>query len=91
MLCIGPHIAAATLREKQMTITSPAEPLAVRPRDAAKLLSISERTLWAMTKRGDLPAIRVGTGRRRAVLYSVAQLREWLSHRATGGAGNDRA
>jgi len=35
--------------------------LAVPPREAARLLSISERTLWSLTApRGPIPALRLG-------------------------------
>jgi hypothetical protein len=60
-----------------------AEPLALRARDAAKLLSISPRTLWALTApRGPIPCIRVGHGTRQLVLYPLDGLRAWLANRA---------
>ncbi len=53
-------------------------PLALRPRQAATMLSISERTLWALTApRGPIPCTRVG-GRGGIVLYRVADLDDWL-------------
>ena len=57
------------------------EPLALRPREAAKALGISERTLWAMTARGEVPHFRIG----RSVLYSVDSLREWLRAQQLAG------
>jgi excisionase family DNA binding protein len=42
--------------------------------DAAAALSISERTLWQLTKDGTIPAVRLG----RSVRYDVAALRAWL-------------
>lgn len=62
------------------------EPLAYRPREAAKVLGISERTLWQLTHDGKIPCVRLGTGKRRAVLYPVAELQTWLSK----AAGCDR-
>jgi len=54
-------------------------PLALRPREAARMLSISERTLWSMTApRGPIPCARIGTGKRQTVLYSVPALETWL-------------
>jgi hypothetical protein len=51
-------------------------PLALSPREAAKSLSISERTLWASTQpRGPIPSIKLGN----RVLYPVAGLQEWLT------------
>jgi excisionase family DNA binding protein len=54
------------------------EPLAHRPRDAAKLLGISERTLWQWTKDGSVPHIK----RSRIVLYPHADLKAWLTRAA---------
>jgi hypothetical protein len=55
-------------------------PLLVSARRAAKLLSVSERTLWGMTwPRGDLPAIRLpGRGRARSIRYAVGDLEKWI-------------
>ena len=56
-------------------------PLLVDAREAARLLSISARTLWALQKSGDLPAIRIG----RSVRYSTDTLRAWVAKRQEGG------
>ena len=56
--------------------------LALRPREAAKAIGISERTLWTMTQRGDIPHVRLD----RAILYPVDGLRSWLSQRSEGRA-----
>ena len=60
--------------------------LAVPPREAARLMSISERTLWSLTSpRGPIPAVRLG----RSVRYDVAALRRWLdSHEGCAVSGN---
>jgi excisionase family DNA binding protein len=50
--------------------------LALRPREAAKALGVSERTLWSWTGDGLIPCVRIGTGR--TVLYPVEMLRRWL-------------
>jgi excisionase family DNA binding protein len=57
------------------------EPLALRAKDAARLLGISTRTLWNLTKEGEIPHLRL----RRAVTYPVAELRAWVKRRAKGG------
>ena len=57
--------------------------LALRPRDTCKALGISPRTLWGLTSpRGPIPVVRVGHGKRRSVLYPVAELKAWLSKQA---------
>jgi excisionase family DNA binding protein len=53
---------------------APAERLLLTPRDAAALLSISERTLWGLTDSGAVRAVRIG----RAVRYAVEDLREYV-------------
>jgi len=58
---------------------TPLPTLALRPREAARALGISARTLWTWTKSGLVPCVRVGRGRRQVVLYPVAQLRAWLA------------
>ena len=58
-------------------------PLALRPRDAAKALGVSPRTLWSLSApRGPLPCLRIGPGKRQTVLYPVAELQAWLSNSA---------
>ena len=52
--------------------------LAMRPREAAASLSISERTLWTLTKRGEIPHVRIG----RSILYSMDALRTWLDEKS---------
>ena len=44
------------MNENTMTATTDASDfkLLLTPRDAAKALSISERTLWSLTQRGDV-------------------------------------
>lgn len=67
--------------------TQPIEALALRPRDAAKALSISPRLLWQLTQDGHIPCVRVGSGKRRAVLYPTAELQAWLSRQAEATNG----
>ncbi len=70
--------------------TQSVESLALRPRDAAKALGISARTLWGLTApRGPIPCLRVGHGKRQSVLYPVADLQTWLSRQAEAVKGSD--
>jgi hypothetical protein len=58
-------------------VRQPIETLLVGARDAAKMLSISERSLWALSApRGSLPCIRVPGSR--LVRYSPADLESWI-------------
>ena len=56
------------------------EKLSVRPHEAAKILSISERTLFTWTKKEGLPSIKVG----RIILYSIPEIARWLELRKKG-------
>ena len=53
--------------------------LLLRPRDAAKTLAISERTLWELTKKGEIPAVHIG----RSVRYAPNDLQSWIETRKT--------
>jgi len=50
-------------------------PLALRPKEAAEALGISERLLLDWTHEHGLPCVRLG----RVVLYPVDLIREWLN------------
>jgi hypothetical protein len=52
--------------------------LALRPRDAARALSVSQRTLWDWTKSGIVPFVRVG----HVTMYPIRDLERWLSEKA---------
>ena len=72
-----------------MATESNDSPLAMRPRDAAKALGISPRLLWQLTHDGHIPCMRIGTGKRRTVLYPTAQLLAWLSQQVAAAKGGD--
>jgi len=59
--------------------------LALRPRDAARMLSISERKLWQLAQRGEILSLTIGKCRR----YRTSDLRAFLAAQcanADGGA-----
>lgn len=53
--------------------------LLVCSRDAARLLSISERTLWSLVNRGEIMCIRIGTCKR----YSLSALEAFIASRSS--------
>ena len=57
------------------------KPLLLSPRDTAQLLAISERTLWAMTDRGDLPHLKLN----RLVRYDRADIERFIQTRKQNG------
>ena len=73
-----------------MTPTNVSAPLALRPREAAKALGISPRLLWQLTKDGHIPCVRVGSGKRRTVLYPLADLQAWLTGHAGTAKGGEQ-
>ena len=67
----------------QDTSVPPFRKLALRPAEAAQMLSISERALWDLTCYGRIPCLKIG----RSTLYPVDALQRWLNlaarHQAT--------
>lgn len=57
-------------------VAPPPDALLLTPREAARLLSISTRTLWSMSDRGEIPVVRIG----RSVRYYRAALVEWIAN-----------
>jgi excisionase family DNA binding protein len=47
---------------------------------SSRALSISERTLFTLTQRGEIPAVRIG----RAVRYEAADLQAYIVRRKDG-------
>ena len=83
---MGMRAALCGLRQRSLEMTpKPIFPLALRPREAAKSLSISLRHLYQLTADHQIPCIRVGNGKRKTVLYSLADLQRWLSMPFIGG------
>ena len=76
--CIAPPPKPALL---QTECDEQTPRLALRPKEAALALGISERLLWSKTNAGDIPHCRVG----RTILYPIDLLREWLAQQAIGG------
>ena len=52
--------------------------LALSPREAAKALSVCEKTLYTMTKKYNIPVIRLG----RAVRYPLDELKKWIERQS---------
>ena len=50
------------------------EPLLWSAPESAKALAISAKTLWRMTKDGQIPSVRIG----RAVRYSPKDIAAWV-------------
>jgi excisionase family DNA binding protein len=57
--------------------TSAEMTLLLKPREAAKALSICNRLLWEVTNRGEIPHVRIG----RAVRYDPKDLRAWIEQK----------
>jgi excisionase family DNA binding protein len=77
-------IARARRRQEgknAMSEPPPVVQLLVAPPEAAKALAIGQRTLWALTKRGVIPAVRIG----RSVRYDVRDLAAFIDRAKEGG------
>ena len=77
------------LLEQVTMATESIQTLALRPREAAKALGISPRLLWQLTHDGVIPSVRVGAGKRKTVLYPMADLQAWLSRESEAAKGGD--
>lgn len=76
------QVAAAVVQELR-PVADPLKvdgKLALRPKDAAVAIGISERMLFELTKNGQVPHRRIG----RAVVYPVDLLREWMNRTDQG-------
>ncbi len=59
--------------------------LALRRKEAAAALGISERKLWELTNRGIVPCVRFDT----IVTYPLAALEQMLADQTEGGANHE--
>ncbi len=64
-----------------MLVKADVPPLALRSREAALSLGISERTLARLRATGDIPFVRVGA----AILFPVYDLSAWLARKTERG------
>lgn len=55
-------------------------------RQAAKVLGVTERTVWTLVHDGELPVVRFG----RSVRIDPADLREFIERGKRGGIGGGR-
>ena len=53
------------------------EQLSLRSREAAQALGISERTLWSLCQRDEIPHLKTG----RVVLFPIESLKRWLAEK----------
>jgi excisionase family DNA binding protein len=53
---------------------------------AAKALAISPRTLWSLTRSGQIAHVRIG---RRIIRYQLSDLEAFLQDHVIGGQSND--
>ena len=62
------------------TATESLPSLLLTCREAAQSLRVSTRTLWTLTKRGDVRAVRIG---QRGIRYAPADLQAWIDRQRT--------
>ena len=63
-------------------------PLLVTAKEAAKMLAVSERTLWTLGDSGTLPRVPIGP---RCYRYDVADLLAWIAARKAEAAAERAA
>jgi excisionase family DNA binding protein len=59
-------------------------PLLVSEREAGRLLGVTPRTVFALRRAGELPAVKIGA----RVLYPLAALEQFIVDRATTAGAN---
>lgn len=47
-------------------------------REARELLKVGRTKLWQMTRQNEIPAYRVGTGKKAGLRYKKSELLAWL-------------
>ncbi len=64
-------------------------PLLVDAKEAARLLGMSERTLWTLTEAGEIQCLRISaTGRKRPrKLYEMAELHAFIERQLANSRG----
>jgi len=68
-------------------MTTPTDEQLMTPRQVAKLLQISERTLLDWHKNGRLVAIKIGpSGRNGSVRYRPSEIARFLEERSSAGS-----
>jgi excisionase family DNA binding protein len=79
-----PVLPVTRVRDSQEDSAVDLTPLLVDARTASRLLAISPRTLWQLTRDGIVPAVRFG----RSVRYAVEDLQAAIARlrEAQGGA-----
>ena len=67
--------------------------LLLKSREAADALGISDRTLWELTARGEIPVLRIpGRGKEaRSLRYDVDDLRDWIDRQKVARNSNEEA
>jgi excisionase family DNA binding protein len=90
LVCEPRSAVSAPPEQRFMVSSNLSAPLALRPREAAKALGVSARHLWQLTKDGHIPCVRVGSGKRKTVLYPVTELQAWLSRQLSTTEGGQQ-
>ena len=68
-------------------MTTPADEQLMKPRQVARMLQISERTLLSWHKNGRLTAIKIGPpGRNGSVRYRPSDVARFIEQRSTAGS-----
>ncbi len=80
------HDAAPMQNSKFMTPVPLPSPISVVAAEAARLLSISPRKLWELTKAGSIPSYKVGP----RTLYRVADLNAWTERQVAASLTSAR-
>ena len=69
-----------TIMPKKPETPATSEPLAVNVEEAARMLSVSQRSIWNMAQRGEIVSRRIG----KRVVFPVASIHAFLEGKPEG-------
>jgi len=69
------NAALKVLRPASTQSATVPTPLLVNSREAARLLCVSQRTLWTLADTGQIPRLKIG----KIVRFDVSDLRAWIA------------
>ena len=76
------HTPEDLSERKHHTMETTTNKLLVTTKEAAQMLNLSPRTVWAMGKKRELPRILCG----RAVRFALADLEKWIAERRSAAS-----
>jgi excisionase family DNA binding protein len=94
MSCSSDRPAVRTEESKKKPRNADKFPLPtvmLRSREVAKMLGISQCTLWKWAKDGIIPHVCVGRSGHKTILYPLDELKAWLANQSRAQANGEKS